>query len=162
MSWDPWGHWTLLGWRSLAVLELQHTSHHHQAEMWHDFHPSVDNSNSCYWNVSLQPLDYPSETIAPVALSQNDSPLPARSGTDAPTERNTEIHSPCGGVKAVDLHREHKKKWHFSIRNSLRGILLVSTPWETIRRARNSICNSWAVLLKIKLQYTIYRYSIGE
>lgn len=41
----------------------------------------------------------PSETFAPVALSQNDSPVPARSVTDAPAERNPEMYSPCGAVE---------------------------------------------------------------
>jgi hypothetical protein len=36
----------------------------------------------------------PSETSAPVAMSQNDSPVLGRSGIDAPTERNTEMYPP--------------------------------------------------------------------
>jgi hypothetical protein len=35
----------------------------------------------------------PSETFAPVGLSQNDSPVPGTAGTNAPTERNTEMYS---------------------------------------------------------------------
>jgi hypothetical protein len=49
-------------------------------------------------------------------LSQNDSPVPGASDTDAPTERNTKTYCPSedddyavDGDETVDLHREHKK-----------------------------------------------------
>jgi hypothetical protein len=91
----------------------------------------------------------PSETFAPVALSQNDSPVRGRSGTDALAERNIEMYSPSeydDGAVGRDKSTANTKKMHYeAFIHALRSH----------NKGKKSICNSWTVLLKIKLQYTI-------